>query len=529
MEAKTSLEFISPSQIQERLRFETMLADLSTRFVNLPADKINAEIEQGLRIITETLHIDRCSVAQISNDKTELRVTHGYSVPGVPSMPNLILSNEQPWYSKKLFQCESIVVSNIDNLPLDAAAEKEHCRQQGIKSLALIPLVVSGSFLGVVGFSSFSEERQWPDSLVRRLWLIGVVFANALMRKNSEQKLQNAFGEIKELKDRLEAENTYLREEVCLEYGHDDFIGNSGIIRAVLNRVEQVGKTDSTVLILGETGTGKELLAQAVHNASKRKNHPMIAINCAALPANLIESELFGHERGAFTGAETKRIGRFELAHGSSLFLDEIGEISLEMQVKLLRVLQFKQFERLGGQKMIVSDVRIIAATNCDLLQSVHSGQFRMDLYYRLNVFPILLPPLRNRREDIPELVHFFVKGYCEKMGKRIEIISRSTMKNLQNYSWPGNIRELKNIIERAIIITSGNTLRVELPENQITGNNQTKTLFEVQRKHILKTLKSTNWRVRGKNGAAETLALKPTTLEAKMKKLGITRPESPN
>ena len=514
MEEKNSLEF-------------TLLADLSTRFVNLPANQINAEIEQGLKIITETLHIDRCSVAQISSDKTELRVTHGYSVPGIPSMPDLILSDEQPWYSKKLFQCESIVVSNIENLPLEAVAEREHCCQQGIKSLALIPLVVSGSFLGVVGFSSFSEERQWPDTLVQRLWLIGVVFANALMRKRSEQNLHNAFNEIKELKERLEAENTYLREEVCLQYGHNDFIGNSEIIRTVLNRVEQVGKTDSTVLILGETGTGKELLAQAVHNASQRKKHPMIALNCAALPANLVESELFGHERGAFTGAETKRIGRFELAHGSSLFLDEISEISIEMQAKLLRVLQFKQFERLGGQKMIASDVRIIAATNRDLLESVHSGQFRMDLYYRLNVFPILLPPLRNRREDIPELVHFFVKGYCEKMGKRIKNISRTTMKNLQNYPWPGNIRELKNIIERAMIITSGNTLRIELPEHQIIGNNQIKTLFEVQRKHILKILESTSWRVRGKDGAAETLALKATTLEAKMMKLGIKRPEN--
>jgi formate hydrogenlyase transcriptional activator len=466
MTTKANLEHTSPSQFQERLRFETMLADLSTRFVNLAADRIDAEIEQGLEIITKTLSIDRCSVAQISSDRTELRVTHGYAVPGIPSMPDLILSDQQPWYSKKLFKCESIVISNIEDLPPEAAAEKAYCRQQGIKSLALIPLVVSNSFLGVVGFSTFNAGRQWPDMLVRRLWLVGVVFANALMRKRSENELHKAFNEIKELKDRFEAENTYLREEVCLQYAHDDFIGESDIIKNVLNRVEQVGNTDTTVLLLGETGTGKELLAQAIHNASQRKNKPMVTLNCAALPADLVESELFGHEKGAFTGALTRRIGRFELADGSSLFLDEIGELSLEMQVKLLRVLQSRQFERLGGEKTITSDVRIIAATNRDLLQSVQAGQFRMDLYYRLNVFPIVVPPLRSRPEDIPELTRFFVKGFCEKMGERIEKISHSTMDKLQNYSWPGNIRELRNIIEWAMIITTGHSLQVELPEH---------------------------------------------------------------
>lgn len=526
MAIETDLEFTSPDQIQERLRFETMLADLSTRFVNLPADQIDAEIEQGLQIITETLNIDRCSVAQISSDKAELRVTHGYAVPTVPPMPDLILSDQQPWYSRKLFQCESIVVSEIEELPPEATAEKEYCYQQGIKSLALIPLVVSGSFLGVVGFSTFHSERKWPDMLVRRLWLVGVVFANALMRKRSEQDLISAFDEIKELKDHLEAENIYLREEVCLQYAHDDFIGDSEIIKDVLNRVDQVSNTDTTVLLLGETGTGKELLAQAIHNTSGRKKQPMVTINCAALPVELVESEFFGHEKGAFTDAQSRRIGRFELANGSTLFLDEIGELSLEMQVKLLRVLQSRQFERLGGQKTITSDVRIIAATNRDLLNSVNSGQFRMDLYYRLNVFPIAVPPLRKRREDIPQLTRFFVKGFCDKMGKRIEKIPRSTMEQLQNYSWPGNIRELKNIIERGMIISAGKSLQVELPDNHYTGRSEIKTLVEVQRNHILAALEATNWRIRGEKGAAKILDVKATTLEARMARLGITRPK---
>ena len=519
------LDFASPDLINERLRFETMLSDVSTRFVNLPVDQIDQEIEQCLKIIAENLNIDRCSVAQLNHDKTELLVTHAYAGAGVLPMPSLVLSKQQPWYSKRLFKCESIVMASVDELPPEAVAERAHCLAQGIKSSALIPLAVSGSFLGVVGFAALEAERQWPEMLVQRLKLVGVVFANALMRKESEQKLHKAFAEIKQLKERLEAENTYLREEICLQPKYEDFIGRSESIKSVLNRAEQVARTDTTVLILGETGTGKELLAQAIHNLSLRKNRPMITVNCAALPSNLVESELFGHEKGAFTGAQSKRIGRFELANGSSLFLDEIGELSLELQAKLLRVLQTRQFERLGGQETIESDVRVIAATNRDLFQAVQAGEFRMDLYYRLNVFPILVPPLRNRGEDIPELVWFFVKGFCEKMGKRIESIRRSSMQALQSYQWPGNIRELKNIIERAMIITQGKTLQIELPELGGPVGQKTKTLLEMQREHILNILKMTDWRIRGAKGAAEILDMKPTTLEARMARIGIKRP----
>ncbi len=528
MQNDIDIEFTPPSEIHERLLFETMLADLSARFVNLPTNQIDAEIEHDLKIITETLSIDRCSVAQINKERSELRVTHGYAVPSVPQMPNLILSDQQPWYSEKLFRLESIVLSTVEDLPAEAAAEKEFCYQQGIKSLALIPLVVSDSFLGVVGYSTFHTERSWPEILVRRLWLVGAVFANALMRKRSEQQLHSAFEEIKELKDRLEAENLYLREEVSLQHGRDELIGESKVIKDVLNRVEQVSNTETSVLLLGETGTGKELLAQAIHNSSRRKDLPMVTINCAALPRDLFESEFFGHEKGAFTGAENKRVGRFELANGSSIFLDEIGELSIEMQVKLLRVLQTKKFERVGGQKTISSDVRIIAATNRDLVKAINDGEFRADLYYRLNVFPITVPPLRNRHEDIPLLTRFFLKSFCEIMGKQVDKIPKNTMEHLQNYSWPGNIRELKNIIERGMILTSGRSLQVELPKYHGTRQKQVKTLNEINRNHILSILKVTNWRIRGKNGAAEILGLKPTTLEATMVRLGIVRP-NPN
>jgi formate hydrogenlyase transcriptional activator len=402
---KSSTNNFLASSIEERLQFETLLADLSTKFVNLPADKIDMEIETALQRITEALNIDRCSVAQFTDDRNKLRVTHAYAVPGVTPMPDLVLNEQQPWYSKRLYRCEPVVMKSIEDLPEEAVVERAHCLQQGIKSSALIPLAVGGSFLGVVGFASLKSGRQWPDVLVQRLNMLGVVFANALMRKTKEQELFKAFSEIQDLKDRLEAENTYLREEISLQYLHEEFIGQSDAIKSVLNQAEQVAKLDTTVLILGETGTGKELMAQAIHKISKRRNKPKVTLNCAALPPNLVESELFGHEKGAFTGADNKRIGRFELADGSTLFLDEIGELSLAMQVKLLRVLQEKQFERVGGQKTISSDVRVIAATNRDLLQAIDMGEFRIDLYYRLNVFPIVIPPLRQRSADIPPLV----------------------------------------------------------------------------------------------------------------------------
>ncbi|MBL0715432.1 MAG: sigma 54-interacting transcriptional regulator [Desulfosarcina sp.] len=511
--------------IQERLQFETLLADVSTRFVNLPADQIDPEIENGLERIAEVLQIDRCSVAQFSEERTRLRVTHAFALSGVTPMPDLILNEQQPWYTQKLLKYEPIVMSNVDELPEEAAIEKAYCIRAGVKSSVLIPLAVGGAFLGVVGFASLSTERHWPEVLVQRLNLLGVVFANALMRKQSEQKLHKAFLEIQILKDRLEAENMFLREEISLQFAHEEIIGQSDAIKHVLSQAEQVATTDTTVMLLGETGTGKEIMAQAIHKLSKRRRRTMVTVNCAALPSNLVESELFGHEKGAYTGAESKRIGRFELADGATLFLDEIGELRLPLQAKLLRVLQRGQFERVGGHKTITSDARVIAATNRDLLQAVHTGDFRMDLYYRLNVFPIVMPPLRERRDDIPALVWFFVKSFCEKMGKRIETIPRNSMQVLQNYNWPGNVRELKNFIERAMIITTGKALQIELPGNPNAMHHQIKTLDQALKDHLLQILDLTNWRVRGKNGAAEVLSLKPTTLESKMAKLGIKRP----
>ncbi|MFV0438440.1 MAG: sigma 54-interacting transcriptional regulator [Desulfopila sp.] len=508
----------------ERLRFETMLSNISTRFVNLPVKRIDQEIEACLELIVTTLDIDRCSVVQFTPDKSELVVSHAYVKPGLRAMPNLVLNRDQPYYTKRMLGGEAIVMESVSELPKEAEAERRHCLKEGIRSSALIPLAVSGRLLGVVGFAALTKERKWPRILVQRMKMIGVVFANALLREESEQELQRAFTEIQELKERLEAENTFLKEEMCQQPRNKNFIGASEAMRNVLKRVDQVAKTDTTVLILGETGTGKELLAQAIHNQSLRRERPMITVNCAALPVNLVESELFGHEKGAFTGAHSRRIGRFELADTSTIFLDEIGELTAELQVKLLRVLQLKTFERLGGHGVIETDVRVIAATNRDLYQEVQTGDFRMDLYYRLNVFPIIVPPLSSRREDIPDLVWFFIHEFKEKMGKRIDTVKKSTMQRLRNYQWPGNIRELRNIIERAMIISNGNVLELELPEHG-NGGGKIKNFHDLQRDHIQQVMEYTEWRVRGAGGAAEILELKPTTLEAKMSKLGITRP----
>jgi transcriptional regulator with GAF, ATPase, and Fis domain len=343
-------------------------------------------------------------------------------------------------------------------------------------------------------------------------------------RKQAEEGLQGALSEIKALKEQLEAENVYLREEMEVKYQHEDVIGKSGKIKQVLLEIEQVAGTESTVLLLGETGTGKELIARTIHNLSPRKSRTLVKVNCAALPSTLVENELFGSEKGAYTGALRKRTGRFEIANGSTIFLDEISELPLELQAKLLRVLQDGRFERLGSSKTIGVDVRVIAATNRDLAKAVQNGQFREDLYYRLNVFPITIPPLRERIEDIPLLVWAFVKEFGEIMGKTIEQISQKSMDSLQRYYWPGNVRELRNVIERAIILCNDPILPIEVPKGAVSSTRGHMTLTEVERNHIISILDMTRWRVRGKNGAAEILGLKPTTLDSKMAKLGIRR-----
>lgn len=331
--------------------------------------------------------------------------------------------------------------------------------------------------------------------------------------------------------NRLHGLNLYLRDEIQADHDFEEMIGASGALRTVLKAVETVASTQAAVLITGETGTGKELLARAIHNRSTRQAKPLIKLNCATIPAGLAESELFGHEKGAFTGALTRKLGRFELANGGTLFLDEVGELPLDLQAKLLRVLQEGEFERVGGSQTLKTDVRIIAATNRDLEQRCREGLFRHDIYYRLNVFPIHSPPLRDRCEDIPLLVRHFVQKYAATLGKSIETVPLATLGRLQGYSWPGNVRELQHVIERAVIVTRGPSLEfgdwLREPTAEVSvasGKTPVTTLEQMEREHILKTLDITGWRVSGEHGAARLLGLKPTTLEARMKKLGIER-----
>ncbi|MEM7008262.1 MAG: GAF domain-containing protein [Thermodesulfobacteriota bacterium] len=343
-------------------------------------------------------------------------------------------------------------------------------------------------------------------------------------RMESEKKLQSAFEEIEELKNKLEKENIYLQKELELTFSHGDILGQSKAIRSALSKIEQVAATDATVMLTGETGTGKELFANRIHSLSERKDRAMVKVNCAALPPHLIESELFGHEKGAFTGAVAKSIGRFEVADGSTIFLDEVGELPLELQSKLLRVLQEGEFQRVGSSKTVNVNVRVITASNIELIEAVNSGNFREDLFYRLNVFPIHIPPLRERKEDIPDLLWFFISEFEEKMDKSIKNISRKDMENLINYPWPGNVRQLRNVIERAMILSTGPDLVIDLPGIKSQTPSEIKPIEDVERDHISYILNMTNWRIRGKAGAAEILGLKPTTLESRIKRLGIKR-----
>lgn len=520
--------------LESRLQFEALLLETSAYFVNLPADRIDAAIEAALQRICECLKIDLSSLWQWSEEKPQfLTLTHLYSPPEGPAHPWGIDAGETlPWVLEKMMRGEPLVLST-EAMPPEAAVDQATRRSFGVKSSVVIPLSAGeGPMVGVLSFDALKENRSWPEPVVRDLSLVAQLFTNALIRRQGELKLQESrnqlqeqLEEIERLKAELEKENLYLREEIELQNVHEEIVGTSVAIRGVLAQVEQVAPTDTTVLIQGETGTGKELLARAVHRLSARKERPLVTVNCASLPPTLVESELFGREKGAYTGALTRMKGRFEAAAGATLFLDEIGELSLEVQGKLLRVLEEGGFERLGSTRTLKVDVRIIAATNQDLADAVDAGRFRRDLYFRLNVFPINLPPLRERIEDIPQLVWTFVRQYGKKMGKRVDHIPRKCMSNLQRYPWPGNIRELRNVVERSLIVSSGSALEMICPGGTGHEGAGSSHLADVERRHILSVLQQTGWRLSGQGGAAEMLGLKRTTLQSKMKKLNIQRP----
>ena len=432
----------------------------------------------------------------------------------------------------------------VDDAGCDARlADDPYVVRMRPRSILCAPVLHRGRHVALVYLENDHTLRAFGELQRRALDVIlshaAVALDNARLhaglRQEAEERahavdeLRHTLAELAALKERLEAENVYLQEELKTQYEFADLVGRSPAMRRVLRQVEQVAGTDATVLLLGETGTGKELVARSVHGRSRRKDRPLVKVNCATLPATLIESELFGHEKGAFTGALTRRVGRFELADGGTIFLDEIGDLPLELQAKLLRVLQEGEFERLGSASTLKVDVRVIAATNRDLRKAIADGSFRPDLYYRLRVFPIEVPPLRERRDDIPLLAWYFVTKHQGRLGKTIDKIPKSLMDALMTYGWPGNVRELENLIERALILSPGPTLQtdehlgepVAVPRATAPDSPRLDT---AERAHILGVLEDCSWKLKGKGNAAERLGLKPSTLRFRMRKLGIER-----
>ncbi|MDP3595641.1 MAG: sigma 54-interacting transcriptional regulator [Nitrospirota bacterium] len=416
----------------------------------------------------------------------------------------------------KIAQGTGSIYTN-DVLGDDRLPNKQWMQDNGLHSFAGHPLKFRRELLGVIAMFG---RRPLSEEEFERL----AVYANeaAIAIKNAQ-----LFTEVQQLTDRLQAENLYLREEIKLEHNFEEIIGESQNIKAVLRSIEQVAPTDSTVLIRGDTGTGKELIARAIHHMSPRRARSLVKVNCGAIPANLLESELFGHEKGSFTGALQRRIGRFELADGGTIFLDEVGELPLDAQVKLLRVLQEREFERVGSGHSTKVDVRVIAATNRDLHTAVKAGSFRADLLYRLNVFPIEVPPLSARAADIPSLASHFIAKFSAKLNKRFDGVSHATMDRLMTYSWPGNIRELENVIERATILANGPILQIDdaFLHAAPAPSHHKGTMEEVERAYVLHVLQEVNWVIEGKQGAATRLGLHPNTLRSRMQKLGIKKP----
>jgi len=527
------------AETEQLRRLELVMSDITANMVCIRKDSMDAEIDNALAQIGETTDSDLCVFLQSNDHNTSIyEVNHEWNVDAVggPIFAGASLADDYPWLTRHLKKKKRVHLADPDDFALEAPAEAELFERTGIQLVVWEPFKATDGSCGYLGLGSVNRERQWPDGTFAKLSLLGNIISDAIAHQRAHFALEQAFNEIQALKDRLIVENETLRQEVDILYADDELIGKSHVFRAAIFQAEQVASTDSTVLLLGETGTGKGLLARRIHELSGRSQRPMVTVNCAALPSSLIESELFGHEKGAFTGAMTQKVGRFELADGGTIFLDEVGDLPTELQAKLLRVLQDQEFERLGSSTTRTVDVRVIAATNRNLDQLIEQGEFRADLYYRLGVFPIRAPALRDRRGDIPLLVWFFISELQHRLGREFDEVSAQAMDALTAYDWPGNVRELKNIVERAMILSQGSVLQlgdwfssqhevkvVSFQPHERAGE----TIEEVERAHIEKVLAACDWKIRGKGGAAEHLGLKRTTLQSRMKKLGIERPRA--
>jgi len=518
-----ALHFQEAQALQQQLARERDRLQLLLEVTNSVIS--NLELRDVLRAVSATLRrVMHCDVAGVLLPDAEHHQLRVYALDFPDSQgfiqEEVLLPIEGSLPGKAFQTGKPVVLDRSD--PAEVGPEEYRViAGEGIQSPCFLPLISRNRILGVLGLGRQPENafrQDDVDFLALVASQVAIAVENAL-----------AYGQIAELKDKLAQEKLYLEDELRSERNFEDIVGKSAALRRVLQQVETVAPTEATVLIYGETGTGKELIARAIHQLSPRRSQAFVALNCAAIPSGLLEAELFGHEKGAFTGAITQRIGRFELAHRGTVFLDEIGEIPLELQPKLLRVLQDREFERLGSPRTQRTDARLIAATNRDLAAMVDEQQFRADLFYRMNVFPVHVPPLRERPEDIPLLVRHFAQQFARRMHKTIETIPSDTMQGLIRYSWPGNIRELQNIIERAVILSPGPVLQVPLidlkpPPPGVSPKNHD-TLEEAERKHILAVLEETNWVLGGPNGAAIRLGMKRSTLQFRLGKLGISRP----
>jgi transcriptional regulator with GAF, ATPase, and Fis domain len=507
-------------------KLERLIVEFSAEFANLPISEIDGRIQRALEQIAVCLNLDRCSFWEISENGLKVILSHQYVAAGLPKLPDVGSYKYFPWILKRAINGDSVSFSHLEDLPEEAEKDKQSFRNLSTKSALLIPYYIAGNPVAGMTFATLKQEIEFPRGLVTRLKLIGEIIAGALHRKKMEERYQMYVQEAQISDEDFITGNLPLRSETQNEFRFEGIIGSSPLMQVVYSRMEQVAPTDSVVLIMGETGTGKGVIARAIHDLSLRKDKRIVTVNCAALTPNLIESELFGREKGAYTGSTEKQIGRFELADKGTLILDEITELPMDLQAKLLRAIQDGEFERLGSPKTISVDVRIIALTSRDLKEEVAKGRFRQDLYYRLNVFPITMPPLRERTGDIPFLAAYFLNKFNRKMQKDVRTVPKTIMAELMAYSWPGNVRELEHVIERAVILSQGEELWLaerltELSTGQ-AEENEISNLAEVEKRHIIKILQRTNWRIEGTRGAAVLLGLHPNTLRGRMQKLGI-------
>jgi len=503
------------SKSQERLR---TLLDINNAIVTkLTREELFTAISE---VLTRVIKFDRLALSMYDPESDVLRlVTYAgpYRRDDYSPIGRVLDLNDSP--AGRAFLNQKPVLRRDLELERQTSSE-ERAYGHGFRSLCALPLTVRGRRIGAITVGSLAKD-QYTEADTEFLVEVANQIAIAVDNMRSHE-------ETEALKARFQAEAVYLQEEIRTEYNFEEIIGQSAPLRQLLRNVEQVAPTEATVLIQGETGTGKELVARAIHDRSRRKDRPLVKVNCGSIPAGLVESELFGHEKGAFTGATQRRVGRFELANGGTIFLDEVTELPIDTQVKLLRVLQEGEFERVGSSQTIKVDVRAIAATNRDLKEVVKNGTFRSDLFYRLNVFPLGVPALRERKDDIPLLVNFFLSKFGKKLGKEVRGVSQKSMDSLLHYDWPGNVRELQNIVERAAVLANGPTVQIDesmMRSGETAPESAVDTLENAERNHILRALNETHWVVHGKKGAAELLGINPSTLRSRMEKLGIKRP----